>query len=152
MAAQAWQVHDKFKKYMGDATTGPVDMDLDSFKIILCRASTNVTTTSVDAYTSVTAEVSTANGYTQGTKTLTNPAWTEATGTVTWDESGADPVWTASGGSIVARVAAIYDDTVTTPVADPVVCSSSLSTSDVTATDGNTFTITMHASGIFTLA
>ena len=152
MAATAWAVHDKFKLYLGDATTGPVDMDLDSFKIILGLSASNMTTTTVDAYASVTSEVATNFGYTQGTKTLANPAWTEAAGTIKWDESGADPVWTASGGSITARKAAIYDDTVTTPVADPIVCSSSLSSADITATDGNTFTITMHASGIFTLA
>jgi hypothetical protein len=152
MAATAWSVHDKFKLYLGDATTGPVDMDLDTFKIILCASASNITTDTVDAYTSVTSEVSTNYGYTQGTKTLANPSWTESTGTITWDEGGADPVWTASGGSIVARKAGIYDDTVTTPVADPIVCSSSLSSADITATTGNTFTITMHASGIFTLA
>ena len=152
MAATAWAVHDKFKLYLGDATTGPVDMDLDSFKIILGLDASNMTTTTVDAYASVTAEVSSNWGYTPGTKTLANPAWTEAAGTVKWDESGADPVWTASGGSIVARKAAIYNDTVATPTADPLVCSSSLNATDITATDGNTFTIAMHTSGIFTLA
>ena len=152
MAATAWAVHDKFKLYLGSADVGPVDMDTDSFIIILARASSNCDTTTVDAYASVTAEVSSNWGYTQGTKALANPAWTEASGTVTWDESGADPVWTASGGSIVARYAAIYDDDVTTPVADPIVCSSSLNATDITATDGNTFTIAMHTSGIFTLA
>jgi hypothetical protein len=152
MAATAWAIHDKFKLYLGDATTGPIDMDLDSFKIILALDASNCTTVTVNAYASVTSEVATANGYTQGTKTLNNPAWTDSGSTVTWDESGADPVWTASGGSIVARKAAIYDDTVTTPVADPIVCSSSLNATDITATDGNTFTIAMNASGIFTLA
>jgi len=152
MAATAWAVHDKFKLYLGDADTGPIDMDTDSFIIVLARASSNCHTTTVDAYASLTAEVSTAWGYTQATKALANPAWTESSGTITWDESGADPVWTASGGSIVARYAAIYDDDVATPVADPIVVSSSLNATDITATDGNTFTIAMHTSGIFTLA
>ena len=152
MAASAWAVHDKFKLYMGDADTGPVDMDTDEFIIILARASSNCHTVAVNAYASVTAEVSTAWGYTQATKALANPAWTESSGTITWDESGSDPVWTASGGSIVARFSAIYDNDVVTPVADPIVVSSSLNATDVTATDGNTFTIAMHTSGIFTLA
>ena len=53
-----------------------------------------------------------------------------------------------------ARYAAIYDDTVASPVVDPIVCSTLLDTTpaDVTATDGNTFTIQMNASGIFTLS
>jgi hypothetical protein len=63
-------------------------------------------------------------------------------------------VFTASGGSITARYAVIDDDTVTTPVADPLVCYSLLDNSpaDLTATDGNTFTVQMNASGIFTLS
>ena len=149
MAADAWVVHDKIKEYIGNKV---VDFDNDSFIIILCLSTSNIATTSVDAYATVTNEVATANGYTQGTKSLASPTWTESAGTVTFD--AADVVWTASGGSITARFAAIYDDTVASPVADPVVCHSLLDNSpaDVTATDGNTLTISMNASGIFTLA
>jgi len=147
MAATAWAVHDDIKEYIGN---GLVDFDTDAFIIILTASASNVTTTSVTAYASVTSEVSTNYGYTQGTKALTTLAWAQSGGTATFDSG--NPVWTASGGPITARKAGIYDDDVTAPVADPVVCSSSLSSGDITATDGNTFTITMHASGIFTLA
>jgi len=60
----------------------------------------------------------------------------------------ADMVWTASGGSITARFAVLYEN------AGDVVCYCLLDSTpaDVTATDGNTLTITLHASGIFTLA
>jgi hypothetical protein len=146
MAATAWAVHDNVKDYLG---TNVLDFDSDTFTIILGLAASNMTTTSVDAYTSVTNELATANGYTQKAKNLTNPDWSEAAGTATWDDIGGDPVWTASGGSITARKAAILDDT---HASDVLICSSSLSSADITATDGNTFTITLHASGIFTLA
>jgi hypothetical protein len=58
-------------------------------------------------------------------------------------------VWTASGGSISARFAVIYDDS-TTP--KHLVCYSLLDTApaDVTATAGNTLTIAFHSSGCFT--
>ena len=69
------------------------------------------------------------------------------TTTVTVDIS-TDPVWTASGGSITARYAVIYE------VGGDVLCYSLLDTTpaDVTATDGNTFTVAAHTNGVFTLA
>lgn len=146
MAADAWVIHDKAKEYMGDGT---VDLDGDTFKGILVSSSSNLATTSVDGYAAVTNELATANGYTSGGLTLTSVTWTESSGTVTFD--CADMVWTASGGSIVARLCGIYDDSVTTPVADPVMCHSLLDNTpaDVTATDGNTFTVAINASGVF---
>lgn len=149
MAADAWVQHDKAIEYAGDGT---IDYDADSFIIILCLSTSNIATTSVNAYSTVTNEVATANGYTQGTKAITSPTWTESSGTVTFD--CADVVWTASGGSITARFAGILDDTVAAPVADPVICHDLLDNSpaDVTATDTNTFTITINASGVFAYA
>jgi len=149
MTAESWVQHDKAIEYAGDGT---IDYDGDSFKIILCLSTSNIATTSVDGYAAVTNEVATNFGYTQGTKVFASPTWVESSGTVTFD--GADTVWTASGGSIVARFAAIYDDTVTTPVADPFIVHSLLddTPADVTATTGNTFTVAVNASGVFTVA
>ena len=84
------------------------------------------------------------NGYTTGGKALT-PSLSGTT-TVTWDVD--DQTWTASGGSIVARFAVIYE------VSGDVVCYCLLDSTpaDVTATAGNTLTVAIHASGVFTLA
>ena len=146
MAADAWVVHDKAKEYAGDGT---IDYDGDTFKMILCLSTSNIATTTVDGYAAVTNEHATANGYTQGGVTVA-ATWVESSGTVTFDV--ADGVWNASGGSLVARFAAIYDDTVTTPVADPIIahCLLDNSPADVTTTDGNTLTIQINASGVFT--
>ena len=59
-----------------------------------------------------------------------------------------DPVWTASGGSIIARFAVIYE------VAGNVLCYALLDSTpgDVTATTGNTLTVAAAAGGVFTLA
>ena len=149
MAADAWVVHDKAIEYMGDGT---IDLDGDSFKAILCLSTSNIATTSVNGYATVTNEHANGNGYTTGGVAVASPTWTESAGTVTFD---CDPlVWTASGGSIVARFCAIYDDTVAAPVADPVLCDTLLDNSpaDVTATDTNTFTVDIHANGVFTSA
>ena len=149
MAASAWVVHDKAKEYAGDGT---IDYDGDSFKAILCLSTSNIATTSINAYSTVTNEHANGNGYTTAGVAVTSPTWVESSGTVTFD--CADLVWTASGGSIVARFCAIYDDTVTTPVADPVIADTLLDNSpaDVTATDGNTFTVAIHANGVFSKA
>jgi len=147
MAADAWVIHDKTKEYMGDGT---IDLDGDAFKMVLLLSTSNIATTSIDGYAAVTNEHANGNGYTTGGEAVGSPTWVESAGTVTFD--CADQVWTASGGSIVARFAAIYDDTVTTPVADPVLCHSLLDNApaDVTATTGNTFTIAIAGTGVFT--
>lgn len=148
MAAGVWTLHDKAKKYIG-AGSGGIDLDGDTFKCGLALSTSNIATTSVDGYAAVTNEHANANGYTTGGVALTSVTWTESAGIVTHDS--ADPSWTASGGSIVARFAFIYDDTVTAPVADPVVCHCLLDTTpaDVTATAGNALVVQMHANGIF---
>lgn len=146
MAADAWTVHDRFKEYMGDNT---IDMDGDTFAMRLYTSASNITTTSVGDATTATNEVANANGYITGGVTLTSVTWNRSAGTVTFDSD--DGQWTASGGNITARFAAIIDTT-TTP--DEVVCSTTLDNTpaDVTATDGNTFTVQINASGIFTLS
>jgi hypothetical protein len=118
----------------------------------LCLSTSNIATTSINAYATVTNEHTTQFGYTQGTLAVASPTWVESSGTVTFDCDNL--VWTASGGSIVARFAAIYDDTVAAPVADPIIADTLLDNSpaDVTATDTNTFTVAINASGVFTSA
>jgi hypothetical protein len=147
MAADAWVMHDKFKEYMGDGT---VDLDADAFKMALFLSTSNIATTSINALSTATNEIANANGYTTGGETAGLPTWVESAGTVTFDT--ANVVWTATGGSITARFAAIYDDTVTIPVADPIMCHSLLDNTpaDVTATDTNTLTVAINASGVFT--
>lgn len=144
MAADAWVIHDRFKEFKGDNT---IDMDNDTFVMRLYTSASNIATTSVGDATTATNEVANANGYTTGGVTLTSVTWSRAAGTVTFDS--ADAVWNASGGNIVARFAAIIDTT-TTP--DEVVCHSLLDNTpaDVTATDGNSLTVQINASGIFT--
>ena len=148
MAADAWVVYDEFKQTMA---AGPVDLDADTFKVVLTSSTNNVTTVSPEVYANLTGELSTAFGYTAGGATLGSVTWTENAGTVTFDF--ADPSWTASGGSIVARFAVVYDDTASSP-ADPLVGYSLLDNTpaDVTTTTGNTLTLVINSSGMFTLA
>lgn len=140
MAAGAWQVYDEG---LEDIIDGTVDLDTDTIKARLH----DVAYTPTDADTSATNELSTANGYTAGGITLTITV-TNASGTVTVD-STVDPQWTASGGSIAAATSVIIKDATSQPL-----FYSDLDTGggNVTATDGNTFTITIAATGIATFA
>ena len=129
---------------------GDLDLNGHSFKINLYLSTSNCDTlTAHDQLSDLTNQVATAFGYTQDTKAVTISV-SESSGTVTIDET-TNPVWTASGGSITARFAVIYDDT---HAGDMPLCVCLLDTApaDVTATDGNTFTITQNASGILAMS
>src|SRR3954468_5721751 len=95
-----FKVYDFAKKYLSDGT-----FDLDAatnWKVALFLSTSNANTLSVGTgvYGDLTNEHANANGYTTGGLALTAETWTNAAGTITFD--AADPVWTASGGSIVA--------------------------------------------------
>ena len=122
---------------------GTFDIDTDSFKMALFLSTSNIGASST-TYAGLTNEHSNANGYTTGGKAIT----ISVTGTTTVTVDCDDQVWTASGGSIVARFAVIYE------VSGNVLCYCLLDSTpaDVTATTGNTLTVQINASGVFTLA
>lgn len=141
MAATAWTFTDEGRTKLIDGT---FDIDTDTWKMALFLSTSNIGASST-TFAGVTNEHAAANGYTAGGEAITLTL--AGTTTVTVDIS-ADPVWTASGGSIIARFAVIYE------VAGNVLCFSTLddTPADVTATDGNTLTVAANASGVFTLA
>ncbi len=141
MAAGAWTFTNAGRTSL---LNGDFDLDTDSFRIALFLSTSDLGAAST-AYSSVSNEVATDYGYTQNDKAVTLAL--SGTTTVTVDES-TNPSWTASGGDIVARFAAIYK------VSGNVLCYCLLDSSpaDVTAADGSTLTITQHASGLFSLA
>lgn len=142
MAAGAWTLTDATRTSL---LNGTFDLDSDTFLMALFLSTSNIGAAST-TYAGVTNEHANANGYTTGGISLGSLALSGTT-TVTVDET-TNPVWTASGGSIVARFAVIYES------GGNVLCYCLLDSTpaDVTATDGNTLTVTFHASGIFTLA
>lgn len=124
---------------------GTFDFDTDTFKVALFLSSSNIGASST-TYAGVTNEHANNNGYTTGGFSF-GTLDLSGTTTVKVDDS-ADAVWTASGGSITARFAVLYES------GGDVVCYCLLDSTpaDVTATDGNTLTIALNAAGIFTLA
>ena len=140
MAAGTWTFPTAAKTSL---TTGTF-LDADSYKIALFLSTSNLSTSST-TYAGLTNEHANANGYTTGGNSVTLSR--SGTSTVTFDTT--DPaVWTASGGSIVARYAVLYE------VGGNVLCYCLLDSTpaDVTVTTGNTLTVTINASGVFTLS
>ena len=152
MAAGKFKLYDFAKKYIGDGTH---DLDVTTnMQIALFLSTSNCNTLSVGTgiYGDLTNEHANANGYTTGGVALTGETWTRSGGTTTYDAN--DPVWTASGGSITARFAVIYANATLNGIVKPLlaVCLLDTTPADVTATTGNTFTITFNASGIIALS
>lgn len=123
---------------------GDFDIDSDSWKMGLFLSTSNIGSGST-TYAALTNEHANANGYTTGGAAIALTL--SGTTTVTVDIT-TDPIWTASGGSITARFAVIYE------VGGKVLCYCLLDSTpaDVTATTGNTLTVAAHSSGVFTLA
>ncbi len=144
MAADAWLFTDAGRTSLLD---GLFDIDSDDWFMGLYLSTSNIGAGST-TIAGVTNEHAAANGYSAGGIQLGVGGLTlSGTTTVTVDIA-TDPVWTASGGSIIARFAVIYE------TGGNVLCYSLLDNTpaDVTATDGNTLTVAANASGVFTLA
>lgn len=141
MAAGSWTFTNGGRTSLLDGT---FDIDSDTYKMALFLSTSNIGAAST-TYAALTNEHANANGYTTGGNSITLAL--SGTATVKVDISS-DPVWTASGGSIVARFAVIYE------VGGNVLCYCLLDSTpaDVTVTTGNTLTVAAHASGVFTLA
>jgi hypothetical protein len=141
MAAGTWTLPDSART---DLLNGTFDIDSDSWKMALFLSSSNIGAGST-TYAALTNEHANANGYTTGGIAIALNL--SGTTSVKVDIT-TDPVWTASGGSIVARFAVIYE------VGGRVLCYCLLDSTpaDVTATDGNTLTVAAHTSGVLTLA
>jgi hypothetical protein len=141
MAAGAWTFPNGART---DIANGVLALAADTYKMALFLSTSNIGSGST-TYAGLTNEHANANGYTTGG--ISVDLTLSGTTTVTCDIA-TDPVWTASGGSITARFAVIYE------VGGNVLCYCLLDSTpaDVTATTGNTLTVAAHASGVLTLS
>lgn len=141
MPASVWTFTNEGRTKLLDGT---LRIGVDTFNMALFLSTSNIGAAST-TYAGLTNEHANANGYTTGG--IAVALTTAGTTTVTVDVT-TDPVWTASGGSIVARFAVIYE------VAGNVLCYCLLDDTpgDVTATDGNTLTVAIHNDGVFSLS
>lgn len=125
---------------------GTFDIDSDTWRVALVTSSSNIGS-STTTWAGVTNEVAQANGYTTGgvSVTLTLSGTTSVTASFS-----TNPTWTASGGSITARWAVLYE------LGGNVLCYVLLDNTpaDVVTTAGNSLTIDADGSPapVFTLA
>lgn len=125
---------------------GTFDIDSDTWRVALVTSSSNIGS-STTTWAGVTNEVAQANGYTTGGVAVT----LSLSGTTSVTASfGTNPTWTASGGSITARWAVLYE------LGGDVLCYVLLDNTpaDVVTTNGNSLTIDADGSPapVFTLA
>ena len=134
MAAGNWTFTNQTRTDLAD---GVLRLATDSYKMALLLSTSNIGAGST-TFAGVTNEHAAANGYTAGgiAVDLTLSGTTDVL-----IDIATDPVWTASGGSITARFACIYE------VGGNVFayCLLDSTPADVTATDGNTLTVAAHA-------
>jgi len=143
MAATAWSIYNLAKKYLGNGT---IQLGVNVFKVQLHQSASNASTFTLSTAASVTSEVANGNGYVTGGKSLTSITWTTGASAKQYAFDSADPIWTATGGTIPNIKFAVIKNS-----AGKLVCWSRLTTAQFTLAQNNTLTIQMNAAGIFTL-
>ena len=140
MPAGPWQFTDTGRQSLIDGT---FDINSDTWKMALFLSTSNLGPAST-TYAAVTNEHANANGYTTGGQSI---ALTLSGTTTVVVSLASDAIWPASGGSIVARYAAIYE------VGGNILCYCLLDATpgDVTTPSGNNLTVAAHPSGLFTM-
>lgn len=130
MTAGAWTVPSGGRTKMIDGT---FDIDSDTWRVALVTSSSNIGSSST-TWAGVTNEVANGNGYTTGGVSVSLTL--SGTGSVAI-AFASNPSWTASGGSITARWAVVYE------LGGNVLCYVLLDNTpaDVTTTNGNTMTV-----------
>jgi len=100
-----------------------IDFSADSFKIILMASGFVFNRDTHEGYADVSAsELPTGNGYTVNTKVLAGVAVNEDDTDDRTEITWSNVTWAASGGAIGPTPGAIvFDDTVTTRTADPII-------------------------------
>jgi len=144
-------VFDIVKDWIGDEASN-VDFDGDAFGVLLLDNTLEPARATDQFVDDVSTNEVTGNGYSR--KVLTGVSWTTsggANGQMMLDAT--NPVWTASGGSIVARWWVLYDNTPAADADKNLIAYGLLddTPADVTTTDTNTLTLNINALGFFTV-
>lgn len=129
----------KFQGFVGYLGTGVIDLDGDTINAYLSNATPDAAADDVKADL---AEITNENGYTAPEDSTNTYSETSGTGTL----ATTDITITASGGTIGPfRYVVHYDDTVSSPVVDPLMCWHDYGAA-LTLQDGDSFTINYGAS------
>lgn len=154
----AWSNSKIFAAFVKDVMdrTSTFDIDTDTVKAALYNNTgtpDNTVSSANSAYNAgqwVTGnEVSNSTNWTAGGIAITTKAVTASTTTIKFD---GDDTPSATSTATLANVygCLVYDDTLTTPVADPGICYNYFG--GVQSVTSGSFTIVWNASGIFTIS
>jgi len=146
MAASQFSVFHTFKLRLGQKL---LDLDSDDIKCSLMASTWTPNLATQTDWSDISANEITGDGYTANGLSVTTLAWTNSSGTITWDCD--DPAWTAGASGLAARYVVFYDNTDT---AKTLISYSLLDTApaDHSVTDGQVFLVTLPVTGIFQLA
>lgn len=136
-------MYDSFTRDLGN---GAIDLDTDSFKILLTTSSYTPSLTTHAKRSDITNEVS-GTGYTAGGAALGSVTWTLDTTNHRTAFDAADSSW--STATFTARYAVIYKSRGGLSSADELVCLVDFGADQTVA--GATFTITWASGGVFTV-
>jgi len=143
MAATSWSIYNKAKKNIG---AGTIKLGVDVVKMQLHTSASNASTFTISTAASVTSEVSNGNGYTTGGKSAASPIWTTGASAKQYKFATNNVTWNASGGNIANIKFAVFKNS-----AGKLICWSKLSTAQFTVNSGNSISVNINASGVFTL-
>jgi len=161
MAATAWQLYSKGKRYIGNGT---IELGVSNFKMALFRTSASATVNNfaLSTFGSLAAQISATGGYVSGGKALV-PAtgkWTTgasakqmkftySTVGLTFTASALTTASTTANNLNNVRYAVIYKDA--SGSAAKLLCFCALSSAQFTVSSPNTLTVLPAATGVFTL-
>ena len=137
--------YNKFEGFVGYLGTAVINCNTDTFKVYLSNATPSA---SADDVKTDLAEISAGNGYTAGGEDTTN-TYSETAGTGTC--AAVDVTWTATGAIGPFRYVVLYDNTVTSPVTDPLISWWDYGSS-ISLASGETFTVDFQSNTLFTIA
>ena len=156
MAVAAWVTYDSFHRHIMDGT---IKFSTTNIDMHLVMSTSNFSTTSLSALTSLTLELGDARGYT-GSGILLTDTWTTGASTgemrydataVVWTAAGGDLGSTSAGTQVIAAVLVARTEDSGKNGANKLMAWSKLSTTSFNIGDGNTLTVTPSANGIFEL-
>lgn len=148
MAVGAWSFYTHTRKNLGN---GKINLSGGKFRMALFLSSSNVATTTISGYGSLTNQVANGNGYVTSGQAMTT-TWLSGASAAAWRFNYSPAlVWTGTGGTISGIKFAVIFTSGASAGARKLVCFSQLSTGRFSITINNTLTITPAATGVFNL-
>jgi hypothetical protein len=147
MAASAWTIFDRAKHYIGDGT---IPLSGGIFRLSLHRTSASANLVGNITIFSSVGEQCSGGGYVA--QTLASHTWTAGASAGQQRFDAADPVFTASASTLSAVRYAVIRLSSGSTTSGLLLCYAALSTSEFNISTGNTLTLQLAATGIFTLA